>query len=165
MRTQPMDFYTLSEASFCKTDSSRLHSSSKFGVNTPRPRLVRISSAVQKRPLSNSSNPNLGTLVNYEAFVKVTDETHAKSYQFNGATGSFKIEKGASVVVVVDQSTIRIDGRYRPEATVEYIDVISSDVNAPRGGAHAGAVSFVAEANMKVIIRIYYNPIYYPGLN
>ncbi|WP_157948211.1 hypothetical protein [Bacteroides sp. Marseille-P3684] len=110
-------------------------------------------------------NPNLGTLVNYEALVKVTDETHAKSYQFNGATGSFKIEKGASVVVVVDQSTIRIDGRYRPEATVEYIDVISSDVNTPRGGAHAGAVSFVAEANMKVIIRIYYNPIYYPGLN
>ena len=71
-------------------------------------------------------NPNLGTLVNYEAFVKVTDETHAKSYQFNGATGSFKIEKGASVVVVVDQSTIRIDGRYRPEATVEYIDVIAA---------------------------------------
>ena len=38
------------EASFCKTASNRLHSSSKFGVNTPRPRLVRISSAVQKRP-------------------------------------------------------------------------------------------------------------------
>ena len=40
-----MDFYTLTEASFCKTASNRLHSSSKFGVNTPCPRLVRISSA------------------------------------------------------------------------------------------------------------------------
>ena len=90
----------------------------------------------------------------FGAFVNVIDNTNHVSRQFDGAKGSFQVEKGANVTVRVNPGSIKDGGQLYPTAQVDDITVWG---NNGRGNiiasSHGWTVNFAADSNSKALIH------------
>ena len=90
----------------------------------------------------------------FGAFVNVIDNTNHVSRQFDGAKGSFQVEKGANVTVRVNPGSIKDGSQLYPTAQVDDITVLG---NNGRGSiiasSHGWTVNFTADSNSKVLIH------------
>ena len=97
---------------------------------------------------------NLSFNLQFGAFVNVIDNTNHVSKQFDGAKGSFQVEKGANVTVRVNPGSIKDGSQLYPTAQVDDITVLG---NNGRGSiiasSHGWTVNFAADSNSKVLIH------------
>ena len=97
---------------------------------------------------------NLSFNLQFGAFVNAIDNTNHVSRQFDGAKGSFQVEKGANVTVRVNPGSIKEGGQLYPTAQVDDITVWG---NNGRGNiiasSHGWTVNFTADSNSKVLIH------------
>ena len=97
---------------------------------------------------------NLSFNLQFGAFVNVIDNTNHVSKQFDGAKGSFQVEKGANVTVRVNPGSIKNGSQLYPTAQVDDITVWG---NNGRGNiianSHGWTVTFTADSNSKVLIH------------